>query len=177
MRSENDLHRATDLLTKLRRDVGDIEFGFRAQAYLAHVLFRLGAEIIAINAQGHPDICAALAGRELAIEVEVANKAGYGHVLKADDLNSICPHAERGTGYLAVLECGYPLRWTVIGYERLKYRKLGMLPLSTLRAVRDQQLSDACSEEFVGILLDCQDRISNLTFHLLVGRVLAGEKP
>ena len=47
---------ANHILARLRDEVGDSEFGYRLQALFAHVLGRLGASILEVNAQGHPDI-------------------------------------------------------------------------------------------------------------------------
>src|SRR5947209_3953489 len=51
------------VLSSLRAEVGDIEFGYRAQGLFAQVLRRVGANVREIRHQGHPDIIADLDGR------------------------------------------------------------------------------------------------------------------
>jgi hypothetical protein len=159
----------------LRQEVGDGEFGFRAQGLLAHVLLRLGARITVINAQGHPDIEALFGEQHLVIEVEITRLTGRDHVLKADDLASICPRARGMTGYLAILDCVLPVKWLLVNHNRLRYRSLGVISLSTVRAVSDKALSEECTREFAKLILECEDRLENLTFHLLAARALSGE--
>jgi hypothetical protein len=59
--ADNGQFAVKPLLEGLRAEFGDAEFGYRMQGMFAHVLARLGGEILEINAQGHPDIKARLA--------------------------------------------------------------------------------------------------------------------
>ena len=70
------------LLEGLRAQVGDGEFGYRMQALFAHVLVRLGARVLEINAQGHPDV-RALMGQELMfVQVKSAMNSGPGSLFQ-----------------------------------------------------------------------------------------------
>ena len=54
----------------LKDAVGLSEFGYRIQGLAAHVLLRLGAKVLQINSQGHPDIIAEAERGLIRIEVE-----------------------------------------------------------------------------------------------------------
>jgi hypothetical protein len=162
------LHRLVD---DLRARVGDIEFGYRIQGLLAHVLMRLGATVIEINAQGHPDLVVDLDGR-FALEVEAAPAVVRTHTLKSEDIEAIRGSVK--SGYLAVLDCALPVAWIMLTHERLKRQGPGPLSLVTLRAMSENEFSRLCTEEFISLMTDVQDRLPNLTFHLLRGRALRG---
>ena len=51
----------------------DSEFGYRLQALFAHILLRLSARVVEINAKGHPDIRAVLGDRELLIQLKTCS--------------------------------------------------------------------------------------------------------
>ena len=160
---------AHDLVRHLRTRVGDIEFGYRIQALLAHTLMRLGAQIVELNPQGHPDIVVSLNG-VYPVEVEAAPSIARSHVIKSDDIDSTS--GPDRPGYLAVLDCALPLAWIVLPHERLKRRGSGPVHLVTLRAMADTELSSLCTQEFAKLLIDNRERLLNLTFHLLRDRAL-----
>jgi hypothetical protein len=161
----------TAALRQLRADVGDIEFGYRAQGLFAHVLKRIGASVLEIRNQGHPDIIANLNGRLTRFEIEIASKGDRYHVIKNDDLESIARVLPNEMGYLAVLDMAEPLRWAVLESSRVKGR-LGRTPMATLHAVADRDLSKACNVAFLELILESMERLRALTFHLLCDRVL-----
>lgn len=163
--------RTTEALRRLRADVGDIEFGYRAQGLFAHVLKRIGASVLEIRNQGHPDIVASLNGRLTRFEIEIASKADRHHAIKDDDLRSTAPVLRSDMGYLAVLDMAEPLRWAVMEHSRVRGRS-GRVPMSTLHAVADRELSKACNVAFVELIVESIDRLPALTFHLLCDRVL-----
>ena len=160
-----------DALRKLRADVGDIEFGYRAQGLFAHVLKRIGASVLEIRNQGHPDIVASLNGHLTRFEIEIASKGDRHHVIKSEDIESIAPVLPNEMGYLAVLDMAEPLRWAVLDHARARGR-LGRAPMSTLHAVADRDLSRACNVAFSELILESLERLRALTFHLLCDRVL-----
>jgi hypothetical protein len=160
-----------DALRRLRADVGDIEFGYRAQGLFAHVLKRIAASVLEVRNQGHPDIVAILNGHLTRFEIEIASKADRHHVIKTDDLESISPVLPNESGYLAVLDLAEPLRWAVLEHSRVRGR-LGRAPMATLHAVADRDLSKACNVAFSELILESVERLRALTFHLLCDRVL-----
>jgi hypothetical protein len=164
----------SDALRRLRADVGDIEFGYRAQGLFAHVLKRMGASVLEVRNQGHPDIVASLNNHLTRFEIEIASKGDRHHVIKSDDLESIAPLLPNEVGYLAVLDMAEPLRWAVLEYSRVVGR-LGRAPMSTLHAVADRELSKACNMAFSELILESVERLRALTFHLLCDRVLRGD--
>jgi hypothetical protein len=161
----------TEALRRLRAAVGDGEFGYRAQALFAHVLKRIGASVLEVRSQGHPDIVASLNGHLTRFEIEIASKADRHHVIKNDDLQSIAPMLPNERGYLAVLDMAEPMRWAVLEHGRAEGR-LGRTPMTTLHAVADRDLSKACNVAFSGLILESAERLRALTFHLLCDRVL-----
>ena len=162
---------AAAALHRLRADVGDIEFGYRAQAWFAHVLKRIGATVVEIRHQGHPDIIAVLNGRFARFEIEIASKGDRHHTIKSDDLSAISPVKPGELGYLAVLDMAEPMRWATLEQSRIRGR-LGRAPISTLHAVADRELTKLCNDAFFELVGESIDRLPALTFRLLCDRVL-----
>lgn len=162
-------HRIVD---ELRAGVGDIEFGYRIQGFLAHVLMRLGAHVVELNAQGHPDLVVNLDGR-IPIEVEAAPALVRIHTVKCEDIDAI--QGTEKSGYLAVLDCALPLSWIMLGHEQLKRHGPGSVSLVTLRAMSENEFSSLCTEEFIRLITENRDRLLNLTFHLMRERALRGQ--
>ena len=160
-----------EVLRCLRTDVGDIEFGYRAQGLFAHVLKHIGADVVEVRHQGHPDIIARLDGRLTRVEVEVAPMGERYHVIKADDAEAISPTERHGRGYLAVLDIVEPVRWAPIAHDRVR-RRLGRQPLATLHALAHRELAKACNDSFAEIIIANAERLHALTFRLLCERVL-----
>lgn len=159
------------VLRRLRVQVGDGEFGFRAQGLFAHVLKQIGADVVDVRHQGHPDIIARLGGRLTRVEVEVASMGQRYHVIKADDAEATAPTERDEQGYLAVLDIAEPVRWAPIEYSRFRHR-LGRRPLATLHALAHRELARACNEAFAEIVIADAERLPALTFRLLCERVL-----
>ena len=158
-------------LRSLRNDVGDIEFGYRAQGLFAHVLDRIGGSVVEVNNRGHPDIIAWLDGRLTRVEVEVASTGERSHVIKADDAEAVTPTGQDEQGYLAVLDIAEPVRWAPIEYARMRSR-LGRQPLATLHALAQRDLARACNDAFAEMIIAEAKRLRALTFSLLRQRVL-----
>ena len=166
-----DTARVAALLRRLRAEVGSIEFGYRAQALFAYVLKQIGASVVEVRNQGHPDIIVRLGGRLTRIEVEVASIGERYHVIKADDAEGVLPTNPNEQGYLAVLDIAEPVRWAPIEYSRFHYR-LGRQPLATLHALAHRKLASACNDAFAKIIIADAERLPALTFHLLCQRVM-----
>lgn len=166
-----DSARVATILLRLRDEVGAIEFGYRAQGLFAHVLKQIGASVVDVRNQGHPDIIVLLEGRLTRIEVEITSIGQRYHVLKADDAEGVAPTNPNEQGYLAVLDIAEPVRWAPIEYSRFRHR-LGRQPLATLHALADRELASACNDAFAEIIIADAERLAALTFHLLCQRVL-----
>ena len=166
-----DLAHVSAVLHRLRDDVGDIEFGYRAQGLFAHVLRRIGASVVEVKNRGHPDIVVLLEGRPTRVEVEIASLGERYHVIKAEDVDAITPIERNAQGYLAVLDIAEPVRWAPIEHSRIR-RRTGRQPLATLHALAHGELARACNEAFVEIIIANIERLPALTFHLLRQRVL-----
>ena len=163
------------LLDGLREKCGDAEFGYRMQGLLAHVLARLGAVIIEVNAQGHPDIKARMADQIFLIQVKSAQHASTASTfqLSSTDLAGIMPGSQ-SKGYLAFLDCADPVSWILIEAPVAKQFLSRCMPIAALRAAQARNLSDDCTAEFLEMVLSVRKRLSMLTFPLLVRYVLAG---
>ena len=164
------------LLDALRADCGDSEFGYRMQALFAHVLAQLGATIIEINAQGHPDIKARMADTLVSIQVKSGKHTGPLSIfqLSSADFAGI-PSGEGSKGYLAFLDCAEPVSWSLVEASVARQFLNRSMPIAAVRAARDEQMSRNCTEVFVEIVLSAKDRLSQLTFALLANRALNGE--
>ena len=166
-----DPARVAAILRWLRAEVGDIEFGYRAQGLFAHVLKRIGASVVDVRNQGHPDIIVLLEGQLTRVEVEIASMGQRYHVIKADDAEAVAPTDRGEQGYLAVLDIAEPVRWAPIEHARFCHR-LGRQPLATLHALAHQELARASNEAFAEMMIADAERLPALTFHLLRQRVL-----
>lgn len=166
---------AKPILDCLRYHCGDSEFGYRVQALFAHVLLRLGAKILEINAQGHPDIKAQLADRLLLIQVKSVLHGSRSSMfqLTEGDLRGIEP-GQRSEGYLALLDCAEPIEWILEPYNQLRRYLSRSAHITSLRAEQEEVFSRECTEEFVEMVLGLEKRLPNLTYRLLVDRALAG---
>ena len=163
--------RVAAILRRLRAEVGNIEFGYRAQGLFAHVLKVIGASVVEVRSQGHPDIIVLFEGRLTRVEVEVASMSERYHVIKADDAEAVAPTVRNEQGYLAVLDIAEPVRWAPIEYSRIRPR-LGRQPLATLHALAHPELARACNDAFAEFIIANAERLPALTFHLLCQRVL-----
>ena len=171
MSAPTDRARVSAILRRLRAEVGDIEFGYRAQGLFAHVLKQIGASVVEVKHQGHPDITVLLGGRLTRVEVEIASMGERYHVIKADDAEAIAPTERDEQGYLAVLDIAEAVRWAPIAYSGIR-RRLGRQPLATLHALAHWELARVCNDAFAEITIANAERLQALTFHLLRQRVL-----
>lgn len=164
------------LLDNLRAEFGDSSFGYRVQAWFAHVLIRLGAVILEINRQGHPDVRAKFGGNAIIVQVKSVQHASHlaGFQLTSADLAGIAP-AELTKGYLALLDCADPVSWVIVEYSKARQFVNRPSPMAGLRAAAELQMSRDCTEEFTNMILLTKDRLNTLTYSLLVRRALDGK--
>jgi hypothetical protein len=163
------------LLGELRGQCGDIEFGYRMQAMLAHVLIRLGVTILEMNAQGHPDIRAQLKDGELLVQVKTVLHRSHLSMfdLRPEDLIGISA-AGRREGLLAVLDCAEPAQWVVITADRASLLVGQSVHVATLQAISHRELSSDYTAEFADIVRAQRERLRNLTYNVLRSRALSG---
>lgn len=145
------------------------------QAMFAHVLMRLGAKILEINAQGHPDIWATLRDRELLVQVKtVLHSSQWTRFeLGPEDLAGITALGRRD-GLLAVLDCAEPVQWVVVAADRAKGLVGQIVPLPTIQAISRPEMSSDCTEEFSEMVRTHRERLHNLTYSVLRSRALSG---
>ena len=181
MLSSDEFFKVGHIVNALRQSIGDVEFGYRVQGFLAHVFIRLGGRIIDIKPQGHPDITASLGSQTLLLQVKSvqAKARRQRFALGADDLEGIRPpigYLARDTiGYLAILDCAPPVSWLLVDYHRLRRQELHPVHMVTLHAMANKRLSLQCTEEFVELIGNHQSHLRNLDFHILCSRAMRGD--
>lgn len=139
--------------------INDKEFGFIAQALLAMIFFRLGANIERIKSSGHPDIILYYNLKKWKIEVEVIGTSRNNHTIKKDDLEAVKPISENWVGYLAFLDMHPPQKWYLIDIMKLlnnigmfkKEEKARSYRLIELRINSEKDLNEACTAELFKI--------------------------
>lgn len=164
------------ILDQLRLEIGDSEFGYRMQALFAHVIGRLGARVIEVNAQGHPDLRVNLAGQDLLFQVKTSRHGSWAtsFSLEGNDLAGITPTKRTG-GFLAFLDCAEPVNWILVPYDRIRLLLGQAVHVPTLVAERDPVFSEECNVEFVEMLQSVGPRLQLLTFSALRHRALSGD--
>lgn len=177
MLSSDEFFEAGHVVNALRQSIGDSEFGYRAQGFLAHVLMRLGGGIIDIKPQGHPDITASLGGKTLLIQVKAvqAKMRRQRFVIGANDLEGIRPTGSNDVGYLAIMDCAPPISWVLVDYHILCRQHSSPVHMVTLHAMANRRLSLECTEEFVKLIASHQSHLRDLDFHLICSRALTRE--
>ena len=165
---------AARILADLRNDMGYRRFGLVVQALFAHVLLRLGGNVLVIKDPGHPDIRAMLAGQLYNIEVETATRKTLPRQLEQGDLKVLQNLREGEYGYYCVLDCGPPLAWLCVDVASLGSRAGGKLRLSLLRGYSNRELSLDCTEEFSRLVTNEAGNRLHLTYDLLRQEALSG---
>ena len=170
----------SDLVTKcvldeLRAEVGHSKFGYRLQAVFAHVLLRIGGEILEVKAQGHPDVRARLGDRELLVQVKTSAHrfATTQFELSPEDFAGISEGGRR-EGFVGFLDCAEPVQWILVSAGRAAGWLGRPVYVSTLRAECDEALSEDCTVEFLDLLSAAAGRIRNTTYAVLCRRALNG---
>ena len=125
---------AARVLSELRSDVGFSRFGLVIQALFAHVLIRMGGQVIDVRTPGHPDIIAKLNGNLQNIEVEAASRKTIARRLERGDLEVLQRGGNEESGFFCVLDCGPPVEWLCVDVASLGSRVNEDLRISLLRA-------------------------------------------
>ena len=165
------------ILDQLRLRVGDSEFGYRMQAFFAHVLMRLNSKIKAINNQGHPDITAEIDSAIYLIQVKTIshNTAESCLLVTSDDLDGIYPNFPKATGYYAVLDCSAPVTWLICRHEKIRKYVLRPIDLEMIRLISDQAFSQECTDIFADMIISNFEKLPLLTYGILRDRALRGD--
>jgi hypothetical protein len=166
------------MLDTLRASIGDSEFGYRMQAFFAHVLLNLGSTITEVNQQGHPDIKSVKNGQTALSQVKSITHSYAGWVLTVSphDIAGICPSRPNEIGYFAVLDCAIPVSWVVCSYSAIRRHEMCSVNIETIRASADLELSEDCTGVFADLLMRHKNSLHLLTFRILRDRALRGEQ-
>ncbi len=162
-------------LETLRAAVGLSELGFRIQGLAAHVLLRLGARVLEINSQGHPDIVAEIERGLMRIEVEADMQGSRARALTEEDLDGIAPRSPTDKGYFALALCGPYPRWLLIDYSRLRRRFGKPASPAILQGLSDAEASERWTAEFITLLITHCQHLHVFSFDFLVRRALEGK--
>ena len=174
MRTSRLQYDAARILAELRSDVGFSRFGLVIQALFAHVLLRIGAQVIDVRNPGHPDIIAKLDGNLQNIEVEVANRKTIVRRLDLGDLD-VLQHGGTGeVGFYCVLDCGPPVEWLCVDVAKLGRRANQDLRISLLRAYADKSYSADSTMQFSDLIVKEARFLPQLDFARLRKEALNG---
>ena len=173
-RTSQSPYDAARLVTELRREIGFTNFGLVVQALFAHVILRLGGDVIDIRNPGHPDIRAILGGEIHNIEVETAKRKTIPRRLEARDLEVLLSATDWERGYFCVLDCGPPIAWLCVDVGSLGQRITEKLPLSLLRAYSDWDYSEDCTAQFSELVTREGRSLRHLTYGQLRQEALNG---
>lgn len=158
-------------LDRLLLESGDSAFGFKMQAVAAHILLRLGHNILEVNRVGHPDIVSVKEGVEFRFEVEAEVRGHRKRMLEAADFVGLT--ATDSVGYFA-LAVSFPRPyWVVVPIGELIDRGADA-GNATLEALCDTRLSDAWTQEHLGLLAKSCRVVRERSFEQLVRRAKEG---
>ena len=162
---------ANECIEHIRLSATPSEFGYKIQALAAHVLLRLGYQIIAVNRLGHPDIVAIRHGMEFRFEVEAEVTDPRPRKLTDDDIDSLT-NSSGVLGYYA-LAVSFPTpRWVLVPAEKLIGRMSS--PNMLLEALSDTEYSTEWTNEFTTLLRDSCQQARQASFRVLCERALTG---
>jgi len=177
LKNVKKLFEIKSVLDSLRSNIGDSAFGYRMQAFFAHVLLELGGSIIEINQKGHPDIKSKINGRTSYFQVKTISNsaAGWNFTVGADDISGIQPRNSEEVGYFAVLDCAVPISWLIIDYSQIRRHESRSVSIETIRAAIDAEFSNECTDVFAEFVKNNKDKLHLLTYGILCKRALIGE--
>ena len=165
---------AARLLSGLWDDIGFQRFGLVIQALFAHVLLRLGGEVLDVRNPGHPDISAILAGQLHNIEVETVKRKTVPRRLESGDLQVLQVNRDGVCGYYCVLDCGPPISWLCVDVASLGHRADEQLHLSLLRGYCDKDFSIDCTSQFSHLVTSEAGNLRRFTYAQLRREALHG---
>ena len=172
---ENTRHwEAGKCLETLRGAVGLSEFGYRIQGLAAHVLLRIGARVLEVNSQGHPDIIAETDKGLIRIEVEADIHGSRARALTEEVLDGMEPRSAADKGYFALALCGPYPRWLLVDYSPLRRRHGTPASPAILQALSDAEDSERWTAEFITLLVTHCRHLPAFSFDFLARRALEG---
>jgi hypothetical protein len=174
MQKSNSHWEAGRCLQTMREAVELSEFGFRIQGLAAHVLLRLGAQVLEVNSQGHPDIVAETERGSIRVEVEADIHGSRPRLLTIEDLDGIAPQKTIDKGYFALALCGPYPQWLLVEHSRLLRRHGTPASPAILKALSDAEASEQWTSEFIKLLLTHCQHLPVYSFDLLARRALEG---
>ncbi len=147
--SLTDQRAVSRVLMRLRDEVGDIDFGFRAQGMLARAMSSCGVRVSAVNHQGHPDIVGNDQDGTVRVEVEACISRARTRTVASVDMQAIAPRQTGDSGYFIVLDVAPIAQWIAVEHTYLRDRIGDTLPLAVLSARRDRDFSDCLTRNLV----------------------------
>ena len=163
---------ADECVERIRLSISAVQFGYKIQALGAHVLLRLGYDIVAVNSSGHPDIVAIKGGKEIRFEVEAEVTGPRLRMLKDADFKSLIS-GPNVIGYYA-LAVSFPTPyWVLVPASRLFDRNLPAANV-LLEALSDRQYSAEWTREYRRLLHGACRQIRLASFNDLSRMALAG---
>jgi hypothetical protein len=165
---------AYGLVSDLLQELGSPEFGLIAQAMLAICFKTFGARVESVNQLGHPDLELDYENRHWRIEVEFAGPHSTSFEVKSEDFESTNPLVPIDTGYLAVLNCNYPVHWTLIETQKLQVEGLGFHKLRKLDSIANSSLSSKCTDLTLKFMHDHRSEIVVARYPGIVEKYVLG---
>ena len=136
-------------LDRLLPELDNEGFGFKMQAVAAHILLRLGHEVLEVKRFGHPDIVSVKDGVEYRFEVEAEVRGHRKRMLEPADFVGLTATGDVGCFSFAV---SFPRPyWVVVPVLEL-VRRGSPSADATLEAPRDTLLSDAWTQTHFDLL-------------------------
>lgn len=147
-------------------------FGYWIQGLAAHVLLRLGYDVLEINRAGHPDIRATKDGRECRFEIEAEVIGQRSRQLTTLDFKALMESPE-AFGYFA-LAISFPMPyWVLVPASKLARRELPC-GNALLQALSDSAYSQEWTREYLALLQRSCRRAREASFSDLTKLALAG---
>lgn len=158
-------------LDRLLQESGDKVFGFKMQAVAAHILLRLGHEVLEVKRFGHPDIISVKDGVEYRFEVEAEVQGHRKRMLEPADFVGLT--ATGAVGYFA-LAVSFPRPYWVMVPVLELVRRRSPSGNATLAALRDTLLSDAWTQNHLDLLATSCSVVRERSFEQLAKRAVEG---
>lgn len=174
MKMSTSLYDGASLLLRFRAQSGSTKFGLVVQAMFAHVLLRLGWEILEVNSPGHPDIRAVLGSQVDKFEVETVSNVTIPRQLDERDIATLLTGDEGERGFFCVLNCGPPLELLCVDVKELGSRVYEPLRVSLLRSYSYRVMSVQFTAEMSAFVRRNEADLDQLSYRRLRSEVLAG---
>lgn len=161
------------LLQNFYKKVGPIEFGYWMQGIAAHILLKIGFNILEINSSGHPDILGFLNGARMSFEIETDSSGKGLHSLTVPDIRGLRPPSSLDNGYYALLKATIRPEWIILSYERCT-KLTQHLQIPVIETYSDRNLSELWTNTLIRIILDNKGSIFTFNYSKLKEMALKG---